>query len=138
MCVVHGRFGWISLAYPTGIHLSWAGTGTKTGSDNMPCTYYGPSTGLYDADAQTERARLAEERDKYKKELDLVTRLLCSLIKNVQDRNDFDIDAIEDGELAKWWKKHVKMDAKRLMREAKESEIAKLEKQIAEIKKELK
>jgi len=62
----------------------------------MPCAYHETP---YDRQLSHERA-----------ELDLVTRLLCSVCENV-DVSDIILAA--DLELQEWWAKHQRLDAKR-------------------------
>jgi hypothetical protein len=53
-------------------------------------------------------ANLKKRSDKYKRELDKATRLLCQVV------GEMELDGYTfNEELTKWWENHQKMDAKR-------------------------
>lgn len=74
----------------------------------MPCTYYTP---------EEERQLAARETEKYKAELDKVTRLLCDVCRafGPDDKTHF---FSEVRGLKSWWSKHKKKDANRIRKEA--------------------
>lgn len=60
-----------------------------------------------------------DELRKMKKELDLTTRLLCGLLKELDYRDQTLCDEIleDDRELDEWWDKHLVADRKRLKKQ---------------------
>lgn len=96
----------------------------------MPCTYFDPP-GTF---CNEERDALTAKVNKYKKQLDLATKLLCDLCTNLEKLRQHSAKTetlIEDvPDLAEWWKKHNKMDAERVRAEG----MVKVEKNISQLK----
>jgi hypothetical protein len=60
-----------------------------------------------------------------KRDLDQVTRLLCSLCKQIESSPlKYLITTIENGELSGWWENHKKLDTRRKASEAKKEAAA--------------
>lgn len=109
----------------------------------MPCNDGGPS---YDQIAaqnirNQENERKAKEYDSLKRRLDLVTRLLCSVMQTIE-ADDKSFTRLEGDatlkELKDWWVKHKKLDIHRKKRELVQAEIKKLNKKMADLQKWLK
>jgi len=83
----------------------------------MPCTYDGP------LDSSSNDGEL-------KKELDLVTRLLCNAVKIIRYQDvtmhSPSVKKAEIKELQEWIRKHDKLDEKRHLEEIKKTALAKL------------
>lgn len=84
----------------------------------MPCTYYSPG----------EEAEMAAERfDELKGELDLVTRLLCTLCDQL-GRSDLPPDVLT------WWKRHQNLDRQRVRAE-KNKKLEKIRQDLTKVTK---
>lgn len=92
----------------------------------MPCTYETP----YES-----AARASHEYRKMKKDLDKLTRMLCSIFEaNPPQTLYLDVEGeTSQEELLEWWAKHQEQDRKRAIREAAkaEEEAAKAEASVA-------
>jgi hypothetical protein len=76
----------------------------------MPCRYYSPEEERDIADKKL--VSTTRRMNKYKRDLDKVTRLLCKIMGEISgDGYTFDEEA------TKWWEHHQKMD---ILREKKE------------------
>lgn len=89
----------------------------------MPCQYYGPG----------------EEHAEYSRQLDKLTRMLCSLVKKVEAHNENAqlMDIIRLGnELGAWWREHQESDRQReaAKKESKEREERIEREQLAKLK----
>lgn len=98
----------------------------------MPCYYTGSLEGDLRESISNQDAYIKSQ----KKELDLATRLLCSLTKKVPAQY------LTDPELKAWMEKHAEMDRKRIEQEKKDQQeaIDLLEKKVlqaAKLKKEI-
>ena len=97
----------------------------------MPCQSDYPE---YDRSHPTTKSQLATIK-RQRRELDLVTRLLCALC---QETTANLIEEVENGELKAWWENHQKLDAKREAREAKKKRDEEEKRKRAQNKKKLK
>jgi len=78
----------------------------------MPCTYYSPAEERDIADKKL--VSTTRRMNRYKRELDKVTRLLCEIVGEIEgDGYTF------NKEVTAWWEKHQKMDALREKKEKK-------------------
>jgi len=79
----------------------------------MPCTYDDPVSNQY---------HYCKEKE-YKKKLDKTTRLLCMVMKTLENTPEYaqwpQFSGKNFRELNDWWEKHKQMDAKRLAAEAR-------------------
>lgn len=77
----------------------------------MPCIYD-------ESPEEIEEGRVREilaskEYKKLKKELNLTTRLLCSVCRDMEGMGCIAIQPYQKSELSEWWRKHKQMDARK-------------------------
>lgn len=74
---------------------------------------------------------LAKENAKLKKTCDKLTRLLCEACEMHESPSH---DLVFSKELEKWWENHKEVDTKRQAKENIKNQIARLQKELEELK----
>lgn len=107
----------------------------------MPCQYDETADEIAARVNARDKRLKREACQPYKKELDLVTRLLCEVMTIHGDMKlspmEFDEKIADHTELQAWWKEHKKMDERREINERAELRTKALKKLTSEEKKAL-